>query len=113
MAPRHASDLPRAKIDYAVDVLARLDRRRAGAELGAEMHDMGARVPLVTMMAPVASTVLGWHVAHVVVVIDGSCAASIGGTPWQLPQATWPDDVHRGSAEPWQYVFVHTCVSWS
>ena len=33
-----------------------------------------------------------------------------GGTPWQLPQVTCPDDVHTGSDVPWQYELAHVCA---
>ena len=64
---------------------------------------MCSLVPLVTMMFPNASTVPGWHDAQLVRVMVGEWLASAGGMPWQLPQLTWPVEVHTGCDVPWQY----------
>ena len=66
---------------------------------------------LVTMMLPNASTVPGWQLAQLVSVIVGTWFASVGGMPWQLPQLTSPEEVHRGDAVPWQYEVEQVCAS--
>ena len=53
-------------------------------------------VPLVTMMLPNASTVLGWQLAQLVSVMAGVWFASTGGIPWQVPQLAAPVVVHTG-----------------